>query len=66
MLGIEFKGEAGPVLRGLRDKGVLATKAGDRVLRLLPPLVVKPAEIRQFLTALGEVLSGGVGGEPRD
>jgi len=64
MVGIEFKGEAGPVLKGLRDKGVLGTKAGDRVLRLLPPLVVKPGEIRQFLEALGEVLSGGAGREP--
>lgn len=64
MVGVEFKGEAGPVLKGLREKGVLGTKAGDRVLRLLPPLVVKPGEIRQFLEALGEVLSGGAGREP--
>jgi acetylornithine/succinyldiaminopimelate/putrescine aminotransferase len=52
MLGVELKGEAGPLLKGLRERGILATKAGDNVLRLLPPLVIKPAEIRTFLSAL--------------
>lgn len=61
MLGVELAGEAGPVLRALRERGVLATKAGDRVLRLLPPLVVRPAEIREFLSALDDVLAGGAG-----
>ncbi len=61
MLGVEFHGEAGLVLAGLRERGVLATKAGDRVLRLLPPLVIRPNEIRQFLSALGAVLAGGAG-----
>ena len=49
MVGVEFHGEAGPVLKGLRERGFLATKAGDKVLRLLPPLVIKPGEIRAFL-----------------
>jgi predicted acetylornithine/succinylornithine family transaminase len=61
MLGVEFKGEAGPVLKGLRERGVLATKAGDKVLRLLPPLVIKRSEIRTFLAALEAVLQGGAG-----
>jgi acetylornithine/succinyldiaminopimelate/putrescine aminotransferase len=61
MVGIEFHGEAGPVMKGLRERGFLATKAGDKVLRLLPPLVVKPGEIRAFLAALEEVMKGGAG-----
>ena len=40
MIGVEFSGEAGPVLKGLARTDVLATKAGDKVLRLLPPLVI--------------------------
>ena len=36
-------------MAGLRERGFLATKAGDKVLRLLPPLVVKRGEIRQLL-----------------
>jgi len=63
MVGVEFHGEAGPVLKGLRERGVLATKAGDRVLRLLPPLVVARADIKAFLAALEAVLEGG-GGVP--
>lgn len=59
MVGVELKGPAGPVVKGLRDRGFLATKAGDTVLRLLPPLVVKPAEIRAFLSALEDVLRSG-------
>jgi predicted acetylornithine/succinylornithine family transaminase len=61
MVGVEFAGEAAPVLKGLREKGILATKAGDRVLRLLPPLIVKRGEIRRLLAALDEVLAGGAG-----
>ncbi len=61
MIGVEFRGEAGPVLKALREKGILATKAGDKVLRLLPPLVVGPKEIREFLTALEAILGEGVG-----
>lgn len=61
MIGIEFKGEAGPVLKGLRARNVLATKAGDKVLRLLPPLVVSPRDIREFLTSLEAVLAEGAG-----
>jgi acetylornithine/N-succinyldiaminopimelate aminotransferase len=62
MMGAELAGPAGPVVAALRERGFLATKAGDRVLRLLPPLIIKPAEIRRFLRALDEVLKGGAGG----
>ncbi len=66
MVGIEFHGEAGPVMKGLRERGFLATKAGDKVLRLLPPLVVKSGEIRAFLAALEEVLKAGAGQRPAE
>jgi predicted acetylornithine/succinylornithine family transaminase len=56
MQGIEFKGDASVVVKGLREKGILTIKAGDKVLRLLPPLVIKPAEIREFLQALEAVV----------
>jgi predicted acetylornithine/succinylornithine family transaminase len=61
MVGVEFHGEAAPVLRGLRERGILATKTGDNVLRLLPPLVVKRADIKVFLAALSSVLESGAG-----
>jgi acetylornithine/succinyldiaminopimelate/putrescine aminotransferase len=61
MLGIELRGEAGPVVAGLRERGILAVPAGTHVLRLLPPLVVKRSEMKTFLDALDEVLAGGAG-----
>jgi predicted acetylornithine/succinylornithine family transaminase len=61
MLGVEVRGEAGAVVKGLRERGILATKAGDHVLRLLPPLVIKRSEIRTLLDALDAVLAGGAG-----
>ena len=48
-------------MRGLRERGVLATRAGEHVLRLLPPLVVKPKEIREFLDVFEAVLDTGAG-----
>jgi predicted acetylornithine/succinylornithine family transaminase len=62
MIGVELRGEAAPVLKGLREKGILATKAGDKVLRLLPPLIIKRGDIRQLLEALDAVLAAGAGG----
>ncbi len=61
MVGVELHGEAGPVVKGLRERDVLATKAGDKVLRLLPPLVVTRADIKSFLAALEAVLEAGAG-----
>ena len=55
--GVEFRNDASLVVKGLKEKGILTIKAGDKVLRLLPPLVIKPSEIREFLTALEAVVS---------
>lgn len=57
MQGVEFKGDVTPVVKGLKARGILAIKAGEKVLRLLPPLVIKPAEIREFLAALDAVVA---------
>jgi predicted acetylornithine/succinylornithine family transaminase len=61
MFGIELSGPATPIVAGLRARGILATKAGENVLRLLPPLVVKRSELRSFLVAFDDVLAKGVG-----
>jgi acetylornithine/N-succinyldiaminopimelate aminotransferase len=66
MAGIEFTGSAAPILKALRAKGILATRAGDNVLRLLPPLVVKRNDIRSLLTVLESVLAKGMGRVPME
>jgi predicted acetylornithine/succinylornithine family transaminase len=61
MFGVEMSGPAAPIVAGLRARGILATKAGENVLRLLPPLVVKRADLQSFLVAFDDLLSKGVG-----
>ena len=56
MWGMELEQEAGPIITQLRARGILATKAGSHVLRVLPPLMVQAGELRTFLTALEEIL----------
>jgi acetylornithine/succinyldiaminopimelate/putrescine aminotransferase len=61
MIGIELLREAGPVVKELRARGVLVTKAGDRVIRLLPPLVVSRKDIREFLSCFEAALAEAPG-----
>ena len=42
---------AAPIVKSLREVGVLATRAGEKVVRLLPPLIIKRGEIETFLEA---------------
>lgn len=58
LLGVEFAEgvEAGKVVRDLIDEGFLTGVAGERVLRLAPPLVVEKQEIDALLAALEQVL----------
>ena len=53
LLGIVFENGAKAVQRCLRQQGVLSGLAGDsQVLRLLPPLTLKPSEADYFLGQL--------------
>jgi predicted acetylornithine/succinylornithine family transaminase len=61
MIGVELHGAAGEVVKALREAGILAVKAGDSVLRLLPPLTIKRAEIKTLLEALDAIFARGLG-----
>ena len=61
MIGVELRGEAEPIVSALRERGVLVTKAGAHVVRLLPPLVVKAGDVRELLDALESVLEESTG-----
>ncbi len=55
MMGIEFTGPIGKkVTAKMLEKGYLVGAIGDRVLRIVPPLVVTEAEIDGFINALEE------------
>ena len=61
MVGVELHGPAGDLVKALREAGILAVKAGDFVLRLLPPLTIKRSEIKTLLEALEAALARGLG-----
>jgi acetylornithine/succinyldiaminopimelate/putrescine aminotransferase len=56
MLGIEREGPAAPVVAGALEKGLLVLTAGERVVRLLPPLVIEESELADALDILVTVL----------
>ena len=64
---MEFAGPAADVVRGAaRARRSWPRAPGENVLRLLPPLVVKPKEIREFLDVLEAVLATGAGRVPEE
>ncbi len=57
MVGCELDRPAGPVASACLDAGLVVGTAGANVLRLTPPLVVRPEHVDQALAMLGEVLA---------
>ncbi len=60
LIGIELSVPAGPVVDACREAGLLALTAGDKVLRLVPALIV---ESRDCVRAL-EIIEGVLRGKP--
>ncbi len=56
MVGMELKERVGPVVAGLRERGLLAVAAGATVVRFLPPLIVQPAEVDRAVALVAEEL----------
>jgi acetylornithine aminotransferase len=56
MIGIEFFSGARKIWEGLLDKGYICNLSQDKVLRLLPPLVIEQADLDAFLVSLEQLL----------
>ncbi|HXH84909.1 MAG TPA: acetylornithine transaminase [Candidatus Tectomicrobia bacterium] len=56
LIGVELDRPAAPLVDACREAGLLVLTAGDRVLRLTPPLVVQPDDCRRALAILGDAL----------
>jgi acetylornithine/N-succinyldiaminopimelate aminotransferase len=52
MLGVKLKTDCRAFVNYLRNKGLLTVAAGDNVMRVLPPLVIEEAHIREFVETL--------------
>jgi acetylornithine/N-succinyldiaminopimelate aminotransferase len=57
LLGADLEQPAAEVVDACREAGLIVLVAGDRVLRLAPPLVVAEEEVDQALAVLAEVLT---------
>jgi predicted acetylornithine/succinylornithine family transaminase len=56
LIGIELERPAAPVVEACREGGMLVLTAGERVLRLAPPLVLEERDARRGLEILATAL----------
>ncbi len=52
MLGVKMKVDSRAFVAFLRGRGLLTVAAGDNVIRVLPPLVIEEAHVREFVDRL--------------
>jgi acetylornithine/N-succinyldiaminopimelate aminotransferase len=52
MLGVKLKSDSRAFVNYLRTRGLLTVAAGDNVMRVLPPLNIEEAHIREFIETL--------------
>ncbi|HVF84018.1 MAG TPA: aspartate aminotransferase family protein [Sphingomicrobium sp.] len=52
MLGVKMKTDSRAFVGYLRTRGILSVAAGDNVVRVLPPLIIEEAHIREFVDGL--------------
>jgi ornithine--oxo-acid transaminase len=57
LIGVEFDRSARPIAEALVQRGVLAKETHDRVLRIAPPLVVRPEQIDDIASAFESALA---------
>jgi acetylornithine aminotransferase/acetylornithine/N-succinyldiaminopimelate aminotransferase len=56
LIGAELSQPAGPVVDACRERGLLVLTAGERVLRLAPPLIVEEQDCQRALATIDAVL----------
>jgi predicted acetylornithine/succinylornithine family transaminase len=57
LIGIELTRPAAPVMDACREAGLLVLTAGEKVVRLAPPLIVESADCKRALEILGGALA---------
>lgn len=56
MIGMDTTIEIGALLRSLQSHGLMATQAGEKTLRLTPPLIMSEAEAQEALDIIEQTL----------
>lgn len=58
MVGIEFKEPVGrDIFKALFENKILTGAVGDKVLRIVPPLIIGEKEVDRFISVLGDILN---------
>ncbi len=57
LIGVELDRPVAAIVDGCRDAGLLVLSAGDKVLRLAPPLIVEPRDCDRALEIIGKALA---------
>ncbi|MCT4596012.1 MAG: aspartate aminotransferase family protein [Anaeromicrobium sp.] len=58
MLGVEFNIPVGGIIDNCKDKGLLLVGAGEKVIRIVPPLIIEKEHIYEGIGILKDVLGG--------
>ena len=56
MWGLELAGDASPVVPAALERGVVVNRTAEKVVRLLPPLIITEAEADEALDRLDAAL----------
>ena len=62
MLGIQMQDPCRELVTRLAGEGFIANCTRERVLRLLPPLIVQKKQLKKFLSTLRQLLEESAGG----
>jgi acetylornithine aminotransferase/acetylornithine/N-succinyldiaminopimelate aminotransferase len=62
MWGLELDRDAAPVVSAALRRGLIVNRTSERVVRMLPPLVIREAEIDEGLALLESALAEALGG----
>jgi acetylornithine aminotransferase len=64
MMGVELDRPCGDVVKRALAAGLVTNVTADKVIRLLPPLVIKEAEVRQLVAILAPVVKAFLAENP--
>jgi acetylornithine/N-succinyldiaminopimelate aminotransferase len=66
MIGIELDRPCGDLVESALDNGLLINVTADTVIRLLPPLIIKPAQAEQIVEILAVLIKAFLAKAPKE
>lgn len=66
MIGIELDRPCGDLVNTALENGLLINVTADTVIRLLPPLIIKPAQAEQIVEILAALIKAFLAQEPKE